>query len=216
MTTELSARAILFDMDGTLVDSTAIVEKTWGRFADQHQIPIGEILATSHGVKAIDSIKRYAPDIDADAAAADLAAFEITQTDGIVEIPGAAEFTRMLPPGAFALVTSAPRELAMMRLELCSIEVPRVVVAAEDVSSGKPHPEPYLSGAEQLGVSAADCIVFEDAPAGILAGLAAGMRVVVVGDSDDEAAKGLPRISDYSSLTVRDDGEFFTVVIGGQ
>lgn len=216
MTIELSARAILFDMDGTLVDSTAIVERIWARFADEHGLPIEEILATSHGVKASDTIRRYAPSLDADAAAADIAAFEITQTEGTVEIPGAAAFSAALPSGSFALVTSAPRALALVRLDLCGIEVPRVVVAAEDVVNGKPDPEPYLSAAQQLGVDPADCIVFEDAPAGIRAGLAAGMRVVVVGATDDESALGLPKIVDYSSVTVRSGSPSFTVVIGGE
>ena len=215
MTDILRARAILFDMDGTLVDSTPVVEMVWRRFADAHEIDVVEILASSHGVKAIDTIRKHAPHIDADAAAADLAAFEIGQNDGIIEIPGAAAYVRAIPEGGYAVVTSAPRELALVRLQLCDIPVPVVVIGAEDVEHGKPNPDPYLAAADALGLAPEECIVFEDAPAGIRSGLAAGMRVVVVGDTNDEAAEGLPRIPNYlsSAGNARGDGAF-DVVLG--
>jgi len=215
VTDTLRARAILFDMDGTLVDSTPVVEMVWRRFADAHGVDADEILASSHGVKAIDTIRKHAPQIDADAAAADLAAFEIGQNDGIVEIAGAAAFVRAIPEGGYAVVTSAPRELALVRLQLCDIPVPAVVVGAEDVEHGKPNPDPYLTAATALGIAPEDCVVFEDAPAGIRSGLAAGMRVVVVGDSADEVTEGLLRIRDYNSarITTADD-DAFVVVLG--
>ena len=215
VTRTLNARAILFDMDGTIVDSTAIVERTWGRFADAYGVSLSTILGDSHGIKAIDTIRKYGPDgIDAEAAVADLQAFEVGEIDGIVEIPGAAAFANSLQPHQVALVTSAPRELAILRLDLCLITVPGVIVAAEDVTHGKPHPEPYLTAARLLGIDPADCIVFEDAAAGIASGRAAGMRVVVVGELDDPVTDGLPRIPDYSAASIQQQGEGITVVLG--
>ena len=214
MTTRLRARAILFDMDGTLVDSTPVVEMVWRRFAATHGLDGDEILATSHGVKAIDTIRKHVPDIDADAAAEDLAAFEIGQNDGIIEIPGASAFVKSLEPGEFAVVTSAPSQLARVRLALCDIPIPEVLVGAENVERGKPNPDPYLQAAAALGVAPEDCIVFEDAPAGIQSGLNAGMRVVVVGDSEDDIAVGLPRVPDYEHACIEHDESGFDVVLG--
>jgi sugar-phosphatase len=211
----IDAHAVLFDMDGTLVDSTPIVEIAWGRFATKHSLDVAHILATSHGVKAIDSVVRYGPvGIDAEAEAAEIAAFEMESLEGVVEIAGAVAFSRAIPAGQFAIVTSAPRELALLRLEYCGFELPPVIVTAEDVDNGKPHPEPYLLAAASMGIDPSQCVVFEDAPAGIRSGLAAGMQVVVVGDADDAVTEGLPRIRDYSRASIeRSTGVGFTIVL---
>jgi sugar-phosphatase len=211
----IDAHAVLFDMDGTLVDSTPIVELAWGRFAAKHSLDVAHILATSHGVKAIDSVIRYGPGgIDITAEAAEIAAFEMASLEGIMEIAGAIAFSEAIPAGQFAIVTSAPRELALLRLEYCGFVVPAVVVAAEDVDNGKPHPEPYLLAASSLGIHPSQCVVFEDAPAGIRSGLAAGMQVVVVGDADDAVTVGLPRIRDYFRVGIEgSSGAGFTIVL---
>jgi sugar-phosphatase len=214
VTTRLHARAILFDMDGTLVDSTPVVEMVWRRFAAEHGLDGDEILAHSHGIKAIDTIRKHAPHIDADAAAADLAAFELGQNDGIIEVPGSATFVRSLNPHEFAVVTSAPSQLARVRLALCDIPIPEVLVGAEDVERGKPDPDPYLKAAAALGVAPEDCIVFEDAPAGIQAGIAAGMRVVVVNAISSETPEGLPGIPNYLEARIERSGDGFDVVLG--
>lgn len=199
----LEADALLFDMDGTLVDSTAVVESNWRSFAERYGVPLAELLGTVHGRKAEDTVRRYGPaDIDVDAVAAQLIRDELTLVDGIVEIPGARRFIRSLPFDRLALVTSAPRELAEVRMRLCDIPWPAVVVAAEDVTNGKPDPEPYLSAAAALGTAPDRVIVFEDADAGLASARAAGMRAVVIGGNVGDEAAGLPRIVHYDQVTV--------------
>jgi len=201
-------RAVLFDMDGTLVDSTGVVEQVWGVFAADYNLDIEAILATSHGVQGIDTVRRFAPaDADHLAIAADLMARELVSTDGIVEIPGALDFVASLPADAVALVTSATVSLAELRMNLAGIAIPAVSVTAESVTRGKPDPEGFALAARRLGVEPSETVVFEDAEAGIAGALAAGCRVIVVGDLESEITIGLPRIRDYRDLsaTVSDD-----------
>jgi sugar-phosphatase len=207
----IPTRAILFDMDGTLVDSTIVVERVWSRYADRHGLDLDAILATSHGRLMRETVARWAPDgVDIEAECDDLSAFELAQKDGTQAVPGAAEFANAVPRDAVALVTSAPLDLATLRLTAAGITLPNVVVTAEDVDRGKPHPDPYLRGAELLGVAPKDAVVFEDAEAGIESALAAGMRCIIVGSVTGPITEGLPRIADYSEITatvVDVDGE---------
>jgi sugar-phosphatase len=204
----IETRAVLFDMDGTLVDSTGAVMRIWATFATRFGLDVEEILRTSHGVRMIETIRRHAPEgTDADRVAADLGEIEMADREGIEPIPGAAEFVASLPRTRTALVTSATRELADLRMELTGIPMPTVVITAELIEHGKPRPDCYLLAAQQLGVAPEDAVVFEDAEAGVAAGIAAGMRVVVVGDLTSANTVGLPRIRDYRSVTatVADD-----------
>ena len=198
----LTVRAVLFDMDGTLVDSTAIVEQVWSEFAGRYGLDIDEILRTSHGVQAKDTVRRFAPaGADIDALAEELGEMERTRTDGIVALPGAGELLRSLPADAVAMVTSADRILAGVRMQAAGLEMPATTVTSEAVTRGKPDPEGYLRAAALLGAEPGDVVVFEDAPAGIASARAAGMRTVAVGDAGGEAADGLWQIADYSAVT---------------
>ena len=179
---ELNCHAILFDMDGVLVDSTACVERHWHSWADLHGLDAEYILANSHGKRAIDTMYLVASSLDLDLEQEALL-FEQGQArdlEGIVALPGALELITSLPPECWAIVTSATLAMATARLAAIGLPVPRAFVTAEEVRQGKPHPEGYLKAASMLGVAPRDCLVIEDAPAGIQAARAGEIRVLAV------------------------------------
>src|SRR5215207_4477121 len=160
--------AFLFDMDGTVVNSIAAAERVWADWARRQGLDVAAFLPTIHGVRAIETIARLAlPGVDPMREADALLQAEAADIDGILPIAGAASFLASLPAERWAIVTSAPRELALLRIAAAGIPLPAILVAAEDVSRGKPAPDCFRLAAERLGVDARDCLVFEDAPAGI-------------------------------------------------
>lgn len=174
-------RAFLFDMDGTVLNSIAAAERIWAAWALRHGVDVVSFLPTIHGVRAIDTINRLAlPGVDAEAEAAFITEAEIEDVEGIIEVPGAANFLKSLPANQWAIVTSAPKALALRRMAAAGIPQPLVMVTAEDVSAGKPDPAGYRLAARRLGVEPADCLIFEDATVGILAAEAAGAGLIVV------------------------------------
>ncbi len=183
-TTVLTARALLLDMDGTLVNSDAAVERIWRRWAALHGVDGDEAMKVVHGRQGYASMALLLPDRPMAQNHADnarLLAEETADTDGVVEIPGAAVFLGSLAGLPHALVTSANVPLSTARMAAAGLPLPAVRVTAESVGASKPDPEGFLKGAAELGVDPADCLVFEDSGAGITAGRSAGMRVVGVG-----------------------------------
>ena len=203
------AEAVLCDMDGTLVDSSAVVESMWASFARDHGMSerFDEIMAYSPGRTGLDTIRRFLPELtneERDAVYQCLAREEITQTAGrMAEIPGAASFVAdLIDAGVpLALVTSAPIELMRVRMEDAGVPIPPVVVSACDVERGKPDPDPYLKAAELLGVPMSSCMALEDAPCGYTSARRAGAQVLLVGDGVPEAGSHVPRIADFTGIT---------------
>jgi sugar-phosphatase len=172
--------AILFDLDGVLLDSTRSVERQWRIWAREQGIDVEKTMAVAHGVRAIEVIRAVAPHLDAEAEVRKLESREAADREGVAVMPGAAELVRKVPEGRWCVVTSGTRHLAGARLRLAGIPVPDVMITADDVTHGKPHPEPYLKGADLLGVKPAECLVIEDAPAGIQSAHAGGMKVIAL------------------------------------
>ncbi|MFE0515824.1 HAD-IA family hydrolase [Streptomyces sp. NPDC058964] len=182
--TVLTARALLLDMDGTLVDSDAVVERIWRRWAGRHGLDPDEVMKVVHGRQGHASMAVLLPDRPVEQNLADNArmlAEETADMEGVVAVPGAPEFLASLRGLPHALVTSADVALSTARMAAAGLDLPDVRVTAESVGASKPDPEGFLKGAAELGVDPADCVVFEDSGAGIAAGRAAGMRVVGVG-----------------------------------
>jgi sugar-phosphatase len=173
-----SCAAILFDLDGVLCDSTQAVDREWREWGARKGVDGDAIMAIAHGVRTIEVIRRVAPNLDAAAEAAAIENHEAHDQRGVTPMPGAAELVRLIPQEMWGVVTSGSRLLATNRLRHCGLPVPEVLVTSDDVRQGKPHPEPYLKGAELLGFRPADCLVIEDAPAGIQSARAGGMKVV--------------------------------------
>ncbi|CQD18036.1 hydrolase [Mycobacterium europaeum] len=177
----LHGKRILFDIDGTLVDSTATVERSWGTWADEYGVDYQEVLKVCHGRRTEDTVAQFVAPHDRVAATARLLALqELADVDGVVALPGARRLLDALPHSHWAAVTSGPRSLMAARLAAAQLPAPKLLIGAEDVSDGKPNPESYLKAAAAMGLDAQECVVVEDAPAGVGAGRAAGAQVLAV------------------------------------
>jgi mannitol-1-/sugar-/sorbitol-6-phosphatase len=185
--------AVLADLDGTLVDSDAPMRRAWTAFANRHGLDPDDVIAAGQG-------RQLAPDAPEEAEW--LNRTEIADTDGITAIAGAQAL--LAAPLTLAIVTSCSRALAFARLEAADLPVPATLVCADEISRGKPDPEAYLLGAQRLGVAPADCVVLEDAPAGIAAAKAAGMTVIALRTTHEapELAGADELIDDLTALAL--------------
>jgi mannitol-1-/sugar-/sorbitol-6-phosphatase len=181
--TAIRCSAVLFDMDGVLIDSTPAVARVWSRWAVEHGFDPETVVHRAHGRPSRTTIRELMPgvtDIDIDREDREVERMEIEDLDGVVLLPGALELLNALPPNRWTIATSCTRSLAEVRLRAVGLPIPEAMVTSSDVKIGKPDPEPYLKAAAKLGFAASDCIVVEDAPAGVIAGKAAGARVIAV------------------------------------
>jgi sugar-phosphatase len=209
--------AMLFDMDGTIISSIASAERAWSRWAEAHGLDVASFLPTIHGVQSVETIRRLnLPGVDPEAEAAAITRAEMEDVGDIAEIAGARAFLEALPPERWAIVTSAPRALATRRLAAAGMPLPALMVAAEDVRHGKPAPDCFLLAAERLGVAASECLVFEDAPAGIQAAEAAGATVLVVTATHHRpVSAGHAAIPNYRGLSVEATADGIRVIARG-
>jgi sugar-phosphatase len=184
---QFMCEAILFDLDGVLVNSTVCIERHWNLWAQRHGLDIQKILAVAHGRRSIDTIRLIAPYLPAESEAQLLEQGEAQDTEGLVTYPGAARLLAALDAQRWAVVTSGSQALATARLLAAGLPLPKVLLTAEDVTSGKPDPEGYLKAAQQLGEPPEHCVVIEDAPAGIQAARRAQMPVIAVASTHPPA-----------------------------
>ncbi|KAF8351586.1 HAD-like domain-containing protein [Amanita rubescens] len=233
-TTTIEANAILFDMDGTLVDSTAGVIGAWQTFAESYpNIDVHDILSSSHGVRTVDNLKKYCGIQDPQKLEEEAKRFELAIVEtsgqnglpGIVQLPGVAALmaelshARHLPKPRWAICTSATRAYASSALQTTNIPIPDVFVTADDVTWGKPNPEPYLLGAQKCEVQPETCIVFEDAPSGVRSGRAAGCKTIALltSHSKQQVESSNPDyiIKDMSCVKVKltDEGISVTLIL---
>ncbi|MFE9117938.1 HAD-IA family hydrolase [Streptomyces sp. NPDC007172] len=203
-TTVLTARALLLDMDGTIVNSDAVVERCWRRWAERNGLDPEAALKVVHGRQGYATMAVLLPDRPMEQNYADnkvMLAEETADTDGVVPVAGAPAFMAAIAGLPHALVTSADAALARARMTAAGLPMPEVRVTAESVGASKPDPEGFLKGAAELGFDPADCVVFEDSEAGIAAGRAAGMRVIGVGPRAN-AHEPTAYVPDLTHLTV--------------
>jgi len=217
-TRSFRCKAILFDLDGVLVNSAELVERTWRVWAARHQLDAEKVIAVAHGRRTIETVRIIAPQLNVDAEVAALESSEMITSEGVYEIPGARELLEMLPSERWAVVTSGIRAVAEFRIRYTGLPMPSVMICAEDLSRGKPDPEGYLTAAMRLGQPPKDCIVIEDAPAGIEAAHNAGMRAIAIAatyPTEQLAAADLvvDRLADLTSIAW--DGERGVIEVKG-
>jgi mannitol-1-/sugar-/sorbitol-6-phosphatase len=210
----MRCRAVLFDMDGTLVDSTQVVELAWRCWVVRHNIDFEKVMSFSHGRPTIATLEHFLPGQDHSEELDELSRFEETQTEGILAVPGAADVLHTLQKQnhPWAIVTSAWRKLAEIRIIAAGLPLPKVIVPVDEIRNGKPDPEGFLRAAEELGVAPEDCLVFEDTRPGIDAGLSAGMKVVgLLTTFSAQELRHQPLVGDFRDVAIQCEDKFLKI-----
>jgi mannitol-1-/sugar-/sorbitol-6-phosphatase len=207
--------AILFDMDGVLVDSTPAVARVWTSWALEHRLVPDEVVRKAHGRPSLATIIELLPHGDHDAENREVERREIEDIADVVALPGALDLLEAIPETRWTIVTSASRRLAEVRLRAAGLPVPRHLVTASDLRRGKPFPDPYLKGTQILGISPADCVVAEDAASGVRSGKAAGARVLgllTTSTEEELSSAGADWMAaDLSALSLDPQGQIATL-----
>jgi len=183
----IPCRGVLFDLDGVLADSMPAVFRVWTAWAVKHGFDADEVVHKAHGRPSITTVREYLPEGDAEKEDREIERSEIADVAGVKPLPGAVELLQSLPADRWAIVTSGTRPLATARIRAAGLPLTEHLVTSSDITRGKPDPEPYLKGAASLGLAASDCVVIEDAGAGVRSGKAAGARVIAVRTSHSDA-----------------------------
>ena len=186
--TQLRCAALLFDLDGVLIDSTPAVARVWHKWAIEHGFNPEEVVARAHGRPSLSTVREYLPNADHETENREVERREIADIEGIVPLPGTLELLTTLPEDRWTIATSCTRALAEVRIRAAGLPLPKNMITSTDITHGKPHPEPYLKAASILGFPAAECVVLEDAPVGIRSGKAAGTKVIALRTIAQESA----------------------------
>lgn len=207
-----TCQAVLFDLDGVLVDSTPCVTRVWTAWADKHGLAPDYVVHVAHGQRAIETVRTVAPQLDAEREFRIIEQMELDDTDGLRLLPGAKELLSAIPRNRYTIVTSGTRRLATKRLQSVGLPVPANMISADEVVNGKPHPEPYLAGASAIGFFPSECLVFEDAPSGIRSAQAAGATAIGVSTTytlEEVAFAGLviPSLAAVRILGIEERGQ---------
>jgi len=216
----MECSAVLFDLDGVLIDSTSCVERHWHAWAAKHGLDGDSILKIAHGVRNVETMRLVAPHLDVEQEAADFAVNEVADTRGVTAVEGARDLLAGLDGARWAVVTSCGAPLAKARIEAAQLPMPAALITGSDVGRGKPDPAPYLLAAEVLAVPPGSCVVIEDAPAGIRSGRSAGMRVIGIAFTysrsdlhDSGADEVIDRLTDLRMLRSADRPDILSITI---
>ncbi|MDE1473668.1 HAD-IA family hydrolase [Xenorhabdus bovienii] len=199
-------KAILFDMDGTLVQSLSEVEVVWSKWCEMHNISIKDVLDICHGVRSKDVILSIAPYLNVEEQIKLLDDLEIKYSATAKALPGVKEFLLSLGTCPWSVVTSASQRVAYHRMAICGLKIPDFIIGSDDVLNGKPYPDPYLMAAERLNIAAEDCLVFEDAYAGVQSALAAGCKVIQIGGKEKMFDSVIGLINDWNEIKITEMG----------